>query len=286
MSVKLRWLGYVCFEIVLPSGKVLVADPYIDCSPTAPVNWEEVTGADYITLTHGHYDHITEVGPLARKFDSRIICSHQVAEPLADFFALDPSRITRVTAGDKLKFEDLQIEIKRAEHISLVAAMRAAYQRITGGEAGPDMSLKAIMEVVTQASSGKTPADNMISKVRDAGIPGGEQLNFVFQTSDNLRMYIYSAGPDEHLRNDVKNSKANVFFVQLGGVRARDAAETAALSGAEWVIPTHHDGEGIEVMHKRARKMGEHLAEYSDARILDIEHGQWYEIGVGIKELG
>ena len=59
MSVKLRWLGYVCFEIVLPSGKVLVTDPYIDCSPTAPVNWEEVTGADYIALTHGHYDHIT-----------------------------------------------------------------------------------------------------------------------------------------------------------------------------------------------------------------------------------
>ena len=285
MSVKLRWLGYVCFEIVLPSGKVLVTDPYIDCSPTAPVNWEEVTGADYITLTHGHYDHITEVGPLARKFDSRIICSHQVAEPLVDFFALDPNRITRVTAGDKLKFEDLQIEVKRAEHISLVAAMRVAYQRITGDEAGPDMSLKAIMEVVTRASSGKTPSDDMISKIRDSGIPGGEQLNFVFQTNDNLRMYIYSAGPDEHLRNEVKGSKANVFFVQLGGVRARDAAETAALSGAEWIVPTHHDGESIEVMHKRARKMGEYLAEYSGAKFLDIEHGKWYEIGVGIKEI-
>lgn len=285
MSVKLRWLGYVCFEILLPSGKVLVTDPYIDCSPTAPVTWEEVTGANYITLTHGHYDHITEVGPLARKFNSRVICSHQVAGPLVDFFALDPNRVTRVTAGDKLKFEDLQVEVKRAEHISLVAAMKAAYQRITGNEAAPDMSLKAIMEVVTSKSSGKTPGDDMISKIRDSGIPGGEQLNFVFQTSDNLRLYIYSAGPDEHLRNEVKGSNVNVFFVQLGGVSARDAAETASLSGAEWVIPTHHDGESIEVMHKRARRMGEYLAQQSNAKVLDIEHGKWYELGVRIKEI-
>jgi len=285
MSVKLRWLGYVCFELVLPSGKVLVTDPYIDCSPTTPVKWEEVTGADYIAITHGHYDHITEVGPLARKFNSRVICGHQVAEPLADFFALDPNRITRVTAGDRLKFEDLQIEVKRAEHISLVAAMRAAYQRITGEEAGPDMSLKDIMKVVTEQSSVKTPGDDMISKIRASGIPGGEQLNFVFQTSDNLRMYIYSAGPDEHIRSEVKDSNVNVFFVQLGGVSARAVAETASLSGAEWIIPTHHDGEGIEVMHKRARKMGDYLAQQSKARVLDIEHGKWYEIGVGIKEI-
>jgi len=61
MSIKLRWLGYVCFEIVLPSGKVLVIDPYIDYSPTAPIKCQEVTGANYIAITHGHYDHVTDV---------------------------------------------------------------------------------------------------------------------------------------------------------------------------------------------------------------------------------
>jgi L-ascorbate metabolism protein UlaG (beta-lactamase superfamily) len=283
MGVKLRWLGYVCFEIVLPSGKVLVTDPYIDCSPTAPIKWDEVTGADYITLTHGHYDHITEVGALAHKFNSRVICSHQVAEPLADFFALDSSRVTQVTAGDRLAFGDLQIEVKRAEHISLVAVMRTAYQRVTGNEADPDMSLKDLMAAVSGSSAG-IPADDIRSKLRTAGIPGGEQLNFIFQTSDHLRMYIYSAGPEEHIRNEVKTSTANIFFVQLGGVKASDAAETASLSGAEWVIPTHHDGEGIEVMHKRARRMGEYLSRQSKARFLDIEHGKWYHIGVDIRE--
>ncbi|MFC1885636.1 MBL fold metallo-hydrolase [Thermodesulfobacteriota bacterium] len=264
---------------------MLVTDPFLDCSPTSPIKWEEITGADYIAITHGHYDHITEAGPLARKFNSRILCSNQVAEPLADFFALDPNRITRVSAGDKLTFDDLRVEVKRAEHISLVSVMKATYKRITGNDADPGLSLKDLMALVSSQMTGNTPADEMISRVRASGIPGGEQLNFIFQTGDNIRLYIYSAGPEEHIRSEVKGSNPNVFFVQLGGVRAEAAAETAILSGAEWIIPTHHDGEGVQVMHKRAQKMGDYLARKSKARLLDIEHGKWYEIGIGINEM-
>jgi hypothetical protein len=78
-------------------------------------------------------------------------------------------------------------------------------------------------------------------------------------------------------------ARPNVIFVQLGGVDTRSAAETASLSGAEIVIPTHHDGEGVETMHKRARSMARHLAKISNARLLDIDHGKWYEIGMGIQ---
>ena len=41
MSIKICWLGYVCFEMVLPSGRVLVIDPYIDYSQTAPIKCQE-----------------------------------------------------------------------------------------------------------------------------------------------------------------------------------------------------------------------------------------------------
>ena len=68
MGVRFRWLGYVCFEFVLPSGKGLVVDPYIDYSPTAPIKCSEVTGADYIALTHGHYgDRGSGLGSCARR---------------------------------------------------------------------------------------------------------------------------------------------------------------------------------------------------------------------------
>jgi len=288
MSIKLRWLGYVCFEIILPSGKVLVIDPYIDYSPTAPIKCHEATGADYIAITHGHFDHVTDVGPLAEKYDSMVICSSQVAEPLANFFKIDQARMIKVTAGNTIDFEDLSIEVKRAEHISLVGVMQAAYKRITGEDADPKLSLAELNKAIAEASAGReqdTPLAGMRRKMQEARIPGGEQLNFIFTTSENLRLYIYSAAALEYLRKEVRESRANVFCPQLGGVSARAAADMAALSGAELVIPTHHDGEGIETMHARAQKMAEYLKEKSNARLLDIEHGKWYEIGVGVHAL-
>ncbi|MBW2623919.1 MAG: MBL fold metallo-hydrolase [Deltaproteobacteria bacterium] len=287
MSIRLRWLGYVCFEIIRPSGKVLVIDPYIDYSPTAPIKCQEVTGADYIALTHGHYDHVTDVGPLAEKYDSKVICSSQVAEPLANFFKLDPARMIKVTAGNTIDFEDLSIEVKKAEHISLLPVFQAAYKRITGEDADPKLSLAELNKAVARASAGRgqsTPADEMRQKMQEAGIVGGEQLNFIFTTSDNLRIYVYSADAIEYLRKEVRESRANIFCPQLGGVSAHAAADMAALSGAEIVIPTHHDGEGIETMHARAQKMAGYLKEKSNARLLDIEHGKWYELGVTVTE--
>ena len=132
MSVKLRWLGYVCFEVVLPDGKVLVVDPYIDYSPTSPVRCQDVTGADYIAVTHGHFDHITDIGTLVEKFNSKVICSHQIAEPLTALFGLDFANVVKVTAGDEIVFGDLRIEVKRGHHVNILAAMRAGYERSSG----------------------------------------------------------------------------------------------------------------------------------------------------------
>ena len=117
MSIKLRWLGWACFEIILPSGKVLITDPFIDQSNTAPIKCSEVTGADYIALTHTHFDHCTDIGTLVKKFHSKVICSSSIAWPLAEFFDIRWPNLIWVRAGDKIAFDDLQVEIVRAEHI-------------------------------------------------------------------------------------------------------------------------------------------------------------------------
>ena len=30
MQIEMRWLGTACFEMLLPNGKTLVTDPYVD----------------------------------------------------------------------------------------------------------------------------------------------------------------------------------------------------------------------------------------------------------------
>jgi len=282
MTVKFRWLGNVCLEIVLPSGKVLVVDPYLDSSPFAPIKCSDITGADYIAISHGHVDHFADAGLLVYKFNSTVVCSRLIAEGLARFINADPDTFVKVTAGDNVVFDDLIVEVKKADHVSTVGPLKDTYQRITGQAPAPDMPIAQIRKKLAEVSPRKpNPAQEALQKrVQAAGITIGEQLSFVFQTRDNLRLYLHGAGPYDYLRDVIKQSHPHVFFSQLGGVKSETAAEIAALSGAGVVVPVHHDMDGIEVAHKRAQSMASHLATLSSAQLLDVEPGKWYELGV------
>ena len=76
-GLKIRYINYACYEIVLPNGKVLVVDPCIELGYKIPgvierepldFKHDDFTGADYILLSHTHADHTMEVGYLAKKF--------------------------------------------------------------------------------------------------------------------------------------------------------------------------------------------------------------------------
>lgn len=265
MSIKLRWLGNACFEIVLPSGKVLITDPFIDYSPTSPIKSEEVTGADYIAVTHTHFDHCTDLGMLVKKFNSRVLCGQLAGGRLADFFGFRWTNLVRVRAGDTVTFDDLRIEIKRSEHIFLPITRE---QELNARYNPP---LDKMMPAMITADLHQMPVRDM------------EMLNFVFETSEHLRIAMFGGGAFGYQRHEILSYKPNVAIFQFGGsaAGAEPMVELAALSGAELVIPYHHDSHP-EVTHKNAKEIASLIAAKSKARFLDIEHGKWYELGVCI----
>jgi len=64
--IALTWLGHSTFEIKLESGEVYLIDPWID-NPKAPVGYKPAR-LDGIFLSHGHFDHVASVVPLAQEF--------------------------------------------------------------------------------------------------------------------------------------------------------------------------------------------------------------------------
>jgi L-ascorbate metabolism protein UlaG (beta-lactamase superfamily) len=99
----MRWLGTACFEIVLPSERVLVIDPYLDDSFTAPIRSDDILGCDYIFITHGNFDHVTDVGKLAERFSPGIYCSDTTAEALIAHQGVDRSLFHTLAPGDLVK---------------------------------------------------------------------------------------------------------------------------------------------------------------------------------------
>jgi len=113
-----------------------------------------------------------------------------------------------------------------------------------------------------------------------------EMLNYVFETGEHLRIAMFGGGAFGYQRQELVNYRPNVAFFQFGGAArlAEPMVELAALSGAELIIPYHHDTHLAET-HKNAQEIARLLAAKSKARLLDIQHGQWYELGVGARTL-
>lgn len=70
--IEITWLGHGTFELKLESGEVYILDPWVDGNPTYPKGYA-IKRADYILVSHGHFDHIHDAVPLAKKFGATCI---------------------------------------------------------------------------------------------------------------------------------------------------------------------------------------------------------------------
>jgi L-ascorbate metabolism protein UlaG (beta-lactamase superfamily) len=78
MSVEITWLGHSCFSINA-SGRRLLVDPYLNDSPVAPQKADDVA-ADFILLTHGHFDHVSDAPAIARRTGATVLAGYEVTE--------------------------------------------------------------------------------------------------------------------------------------------------------------------------------------------------------------
>jgi hypothetical protein len=70
--MQITWLGHGTFKFQLPSGQVIVMDPWTDGNPAYPKGFE-IDRVDIICISHGHFDHIHDAVPLATRFSPEVI---------------------------------------------------------------------------------------------------------------------------------------------------------------------------------------------------------------------
>jgi len=80
--VIIRWLGNANFEFGY-RNKVYLFDAYFDRTPRShPLGFKaaEVSKAEAIFISHAHFDHISDVGPVARQTGAPVIGAPLTAE--------------------------------------------------------------------------------------------------------------------------------------------------------------------------------------------------------------
>lgn len=78
MSVKITWYSHAALGLEVGGYKLLV-DPYFTGNPTVTVKADDVV-ADYILVTHGHFDHVGDAAAIAKRTGAMVISNFEIAD--------------------------------------------------------------------------------------------------------------------------------------------------------------------------------------------------------------
>lgn len=78
-GTRITWLGHATVLIQTAKGTNILIDPFIEQNPKYPKGFELPSKIDFILLTHGHFDHIADAAPVAKKHNSTIVAIYELA---------------------------------------------------------------------------------------------------------------------------------------------------------------------------------------------------------------
>jgi len=110
--MQITWLGHGSFQFRLPSGQVILMDPWIDGNPAYPKG-HTIDRADTICISHGHFDHIHDTPNLAKRFAPQVVA---IFETCAWLESKGVKNTRAMNKGGSQKVGDVTFTMTHAVH--------------------------------------------------------------------------------------------------------------------------------------------------------------------------
>jgi L-ascorbate metabolism protein UlaG (beta-lactamase superfamily) len=125
---EITWLGHATFQFRLDSGEVIVMDPWVEGNPMYPKG-HQFDRIDAMLISHGHFDHIHDAIPLAKKFKPKVVA---IYETCAWLTSKGVENCSGMNKGGKQDVGPLKVTMTHALHS---CGIQDGDQILYGGEA-------------------------------------------------------------------------------------------------------------------------------------------------------
>ncbi len=257
-ALRIRWFNDACYEIHLPNGKGLLVDPYIDESKFHTLSYDDVEKADYILISHTHFDHVLGIDRVSKRFDSTIFAGEVSGIELAVCYDIPGYRLSLCAPGDVIENEDFRLQCFRGKHTKL------------GDFDRPSRWPENVRK------DGLTPGTERLNMLGSY-----EYMIYLLELPDHTRLLIWGGGATEEAIWQARDFHPTVTVAQLPRETTDQIARLYAAIGGQFIFPHHHDffidqGEiGMNVIRETMEKT---RALAPQTQLICPEKGRWYAI--------
>jgi L-ascorbate metabolism protein UlaG (beta-lactamase superfamily) len=112
-GTRITWLGHATVLVQTPKGTNILIDPFIEHNPKYPKQFKLPEKINYVLLTHGHGDHISDAVPVAKKHGSNVVAIYELA---AIMHQQGAEKITGMNIGGTAQLDDVAVTMVEAKH--------------------------------------------------------------------------------------------------------------------------------------------------------------------------
>jgi len=112
-ATRITWLGHATVLVQTPAGTNILIDPFIAHNPKYPTAFSLPSKIQYILLTHGHGDHISDAMPVAQKHGSTVVAIYELAAYIG---SKGVANTIGMNLGGTVQLDDVAATMVEAKH--------------------------------------------------------------------------------------------------------------------------------------------------------------------------
>lgn len=238
MPTTLEWFGTATFRVRDGAGLELFFDAYLDRLPgldPVGLSTAEVGQADFVFVSHAHFDHLYGADALALKAGATVVASPESARCLREA-GVPESQLLVVTGGETVRCGPATIvRVLPALHSCLFAHSEADTSIPCLGDLGVSAQDRAatVRKLFAGMDAAPAPAGPPLVAMNDlCSRHDGGQLAYLLVTAGGSMLVSGSAG---YWRGIFRGLRPDVALLSLGG-RPNVDGEPFQGSSAEYMV--------------------------------------------------